>query len=113
MMLPSLVRFYGTLAPNGQPWAQSPYGVAKVFLEAIPRLQAKDALVLTAAVAIGTGSMRKEDARQTIRAWQKDARLGERAEKAQKIAGHAAMKERLAAAGIAFVVVPKRKPTDG
>lgn len=66
---------------------------------AIPRLQAEESLMRASEIAVGTGSLKKGEARRIVDAWQKTAGSARRS--AIKPKSAAEMQMRLASLGIA------------
>lgn len=78
-MIPALQRFYG-----GDPtrWGHVPLPLLTCFITMLPRLQALESLRRSAEAALGSGAMKKENARSLSREWRKAAQPNKRARKA-------------------------------
>jgi hypothetical protein len=72
--------------------------------DAIPRLQAQESLRLAAAVAVGSGVLKRDDARAMVREWERQADGGRKRQPALK-----ATPDDLQAMGVSYRVVPRRK----
>lgn len=90
-----------------QDWAALPYAAAIAFRDAIPRLQAREALLAASVAAIGAGRMKPEETAKTLRAWQRQAGYA----KPVRVESHAELQERLKGMRVGVVHVPKRRKT--
>ena len=74
--LPDLQRFYG-----GSPaaWLRTPAWLLDIYSEAVTRIQARESLRLANADALGSGTMKKSDARKLGNQLQREAGRGRKA----------------------------------
>lgn len=70
-MIPSLRRFYGGTATE---WLAMPMSLLNIHAEALPRLQAQEALLGATVAAMGAGNMKRSQAESVRREWQRLAR---------------------------------------
>jgi hypothetical protein len=55
-----------------------PFAVVQAHLRMLPRLQAREALREVMVTAVGTGSLKQDDARATLRSWEQVAHPAQR-----------------------------------
>jgi hypothetical protein len=70
-----------------------------------PRLMAEEAIRAANQIAVGTGSLTKEDRRDVVHSWEKAASGG-------TVQAERATRQRLRASGIGVRVVTKQQPTE-
>lgn len=75
-ILPQLTRFYG-ISPQVW-WTEIPIGTIRAYLAMLPRLDAQESQLAVTRAALGTGSIKPEDARPIMRAWDELANQGQR-----------------------------------
>lgn len=99
-MIPRLQRFYGG---ELMAWlTRVPIGLMRACLTMLPRLQAEEALTARTAVALGTGSYERSDAREITDTWLQQAQAP-RAGRGRP--APAASPEALSGVGIGYQVV--------
>lgn len=77
-----------------------PFRIVRACAAMMPRLQAEESLTAVERTAVGTGSLKKEDAQAITRAWARDVAPSSR-ERVQRITPEA-----LEAIGIQYQIVP-------
>lgn len=77
--MPRLVRFYG-----GSPldwWARIPLGLIRPCVESLPGLMAEESFLEVERIALGSGTLKKDDSQRIVERWQNALTAGEDAPK--------------------------------
>ena len=74
-LVPRLQRFYGAADPLV--WLRMPHGVLADFAAQMSAIAAQESLRRVSEVAVGSGSLKRADARRTLRQWHREANRGQ------------------------------------